>query len=55
MTLEENKTVEPQSDRTASYVPPQVVDYGDAADLTKTLAASNGNDGGSTPPNVYTS
>jgi hypothetical protein len=54
MTPEENKTVE-ANDRTVSYIPPQVVDYGNAADLTKTLAATNGNDGGSTPPNVYTS
>jgi hypothetical protein len=55
MTLDENKTVEAQSDCRVSYVPPEVVDYGDAADLTNTLALSTGNDGGGTPPNVYTS
>ena len=37
------------------YVPPVVVDYGDAGALTKTINGSTGNDGGGTPPNVYTS
>jgi hypothetical protein len=55
MISDKNPTAEAPIKRTASYVAPEVVDYGDAASLTKTLNLSSGNDGGSTPPNVYTS
>jgi len=55
MTSDKNLTAEAQVERAVSYVAPEVVDYGDAASLTKTLNLSSGNDGGSTPPNVYTS
>jgi hypothetical protein len=55
MTSDQNPTAEAHVERTVSYVPPEVVDYGDAASITKTLALSSGNDGGGTPPNVYTS
>ena len=55
MTSDKNLTAEVHAERAISYVPPEVVDYGDAASITKTLALSSGNDGGGTPPNVYTS
>jgi hypothetical protein len=51
MTPSEKPSVEAR----IGYVPPEVVDYGDADVVTKTTNGSTGNDGGSTPPNVYTS
>jgi hypothetical protein len=55
MTSNRTLTAEAQGERTVSYVRPEVVDYGDAASITKTINGSVNNDGGATPPNVYVS
>jgi len=55
MTSDKNLTAEAQVERAVSYVAPEVVDYGDAGSITKTINGSVNNDGGSTPPNVYVS
>ncbi len=55
MTSEKNLTAEVQIEHTVSYVAPEVVDYGDAGSITKTINGSVSSDGGGTPPNVYVS
>ena len=55
MTSDKNLTAEVHAERAISYVPPEVVDYGDTGSITKTINGSVNNDGGATPPNVYVS
>lgn len=55
MTSDKNLTVEAHVEHAIAYVAPEVVDYGDAGSITKTINGSVNNDGGATPPNVYVS
>ena len=39
----------------AAYQSPQIVDYGDARQITEASPGTSGTDGGGTIPNVYNS